>query len=153
MSSISNLPVSSTKRGRNSTTMLSKPTILVAEDSLDSREMMEVLLESRGYRVLSAENGERAIEIALRKRPDAVLLDLQLPKLDGLAVTRSLRQLPLFKNVPIIMLSGHDPHRYRQAAMEAGCDDYLLKPINFDGLQAVLDRLVRRDAQALVKSA
>jgi DNA-binding response OmpR family regulator len=82
-----------------------------------------------------------------------VLLDLQLPKLDGLSVTRSLRRLPLFKGVPIIILSGHDPLRYRQQAMDAGCDDYLLKPINFDDLQSVLDRLVPRGPRAFAKSA
>ena len=109
---------------------------------------MKLLLESKGYRVLSAENGERALEIAVKDLPDAVLLDLQLPKLDGLSVTRTLRQLPIFKTLPIIMLSGHDPIRYRQAAMDAGCDEYLLKPINFDGLQMLLDRLLPRERQA-----
>ena len=109
---------------------------------------MKVLLESKGYRVLSAENGERALEIAVKDLPDAVLLDLQLPKLDGLSVTRTLRQLPIFKSLPIIMMSGHDPIRYRQEAMDAGCDEYLLKPINFDGLQLLLDRLLPRENQA-----
>jgi len=141
------------RRNQSGLTLSWKPTILIAEDSLDSREMMQVLLESRGYRVLSADNGERALEVAVTNHPDAVLLDLQLPKLDGLSVTRSLRQLPLFKSLPIIVLSGHDPSRYRQAAMDAGCDDYLLKPINFDGLQEVLDRLVPRESRVLTKSA
>lgn len=152
MPSITNL-TRSPKRERRSLILPWKPTILIAEDSLDSREMMEVLLKSKGYRVLTAENGERAVEIAVRNNPDAVLLDLQLPKLDGLSVTRSLRELAGFENVPIIILSGHDPHRYRQEAMDAGCDEYLLKPINFDGLQRVLDRLVPRERQALVRSA
>jgi two-component system cell cycle response regulator DivK len=81
-----------------------------------------------------------------------VFLDLQLPKLDGLSVTRNLRQHPIFKDVPIIILSGHDPTRYLQQAIDAGCDEYLLKPINFDHLQVLLDRLVPC-AQARVKSA
>jgi two-component system cell cycle response regulator DivK len=115
--------------------------------------MMQVLLESKGYRALLAENGLRALEVAVESHPDAVLLDLQLPKLDGLSVTRSLRQLPIFKSVPIIMLSGHDPLRYKQDAIDAGCDEYLLKPIDFDGLQAVLDRLIPRAQHAFVKSA
>jgi CheY-like chemotaxis protein len=115
--------------------------------------MMQVLLESRGYRVLSAEDGVRAVEIAVEKHPDAVLLDLRLPRLDGFSVTRSLRQIPIFRGTPIIMLSGHDPGRYRQEAIDAGCDDYLLKPINFDGLQAVLDRWVPREGAPLIKSA
>ena len=154
MSSRTNLAVSPPrKRNLREAIPTWKPTILIAEDSLDAREMMKVFLESRGYRVLSAENGLRALQVAVKNHPDAVLLDLQLPKLDGFSVARSLRRLPLFKSLPIIMLSGHDPSRYRQEAMDAGCDDYLLKPISFDGLQTVLDRLISREGRVLVKSA
>ena len=142
-----------TKSSRRMPLVSGQPTILIADDSRDSREMMQVLLESKGYRVLAADNGVRAVEVAVKNHPDAVLLDLQLPKMDGLSVTRSLRQLPVFKSVPIIMLTGHDPNRYRQAAIDAGCDAYLLKPINFDGLQATLDRLVPRDVRTVAKSA
>jgi chemosensory pili system protein ChpA (sensor histidine kinase/response regulator) len=81
-----------------------QPTILIAEDSADSREMMKVLLETRGYQVIVADNGVRALEMAVTNTPNALLLDLQLPKLDGLSVTRNLRQDPTFKNVPIIIL-------------------------------------------------
>ncbi len=130
-----------------------KPTILVAEDSADAREMMRVLLESKGYQVVSAENGIRALEVAIRKRPDLLLLDLELPKLDGLAVTRNLRLHPSFKRVPILIVSGHDPSRYRQAALDAGCDDYLLKPLNFGRLDDLLDRFVSREQHATFKSA
>jgi len=130
-----------------------QPTILIAEDSADAREMMQLLLETKGYQVITAENGIHAFEMAVRNRPDALLLDLSLPKLDGLSVTRNLRLNPNFKNVPIIVISGHDPNRYRQAAKDAGCDEYFLKPIDFDRLQLVLDRMVSRERHALVKSA
>ena len=130
-----------------------KPTILVAEDSADSREMMQVMLETKGYQVLPAENGIRALEVAIRNQPDAVLLDLELPKLDGLAVTRNLRLHPKFRLVPIIIISGHDPSRYRQAALDAGCDDYLLKPISFASLDELLDRFVPRQSGRKLKSA
>jgi CheY-like chemotaxis protein len=130
-----------------------KPTILVAEDSADSREMMQVLLETRGYRVVAAENGIRALEVAIRSQPDAVLLDLELPKLDGLSVVRNLRLHPKLKRIPVIILSGHDPSRYRQAALDAGCDDYLLKPVSFDQLHELLSRFVPRPGRRAVKSA
>jgi two-component system cell cycle response regulator DivK len=130
-----------------------KPTILIAEDSADSREMMEVLLENRGYEVVSAENGVRALEVAIRSRPNALLLDLELPQLDGLSVTRNLRLHPGFAQVPIIIVSGHDPNRYRQAALDAGCNEYLLKPINFKRLQELLDQFVPREQRAALKSA
>jgi len=130
-----------------------KPTILIAEDNADSREMLQVMFESRGYRVIAADNGTQALEVALRDQPDALLLDLQLPKLDGLSVTRTLRQHPTFKDVPIIIVSGHDPNRYRQQAIEAGSDEYMRKPIDFDRLQVWLDRMVPREPRALVTSA
>ena len=154
MSAKNSLAVSFQARaGRRLAITPSQPTILVAEDSSDAREMMQVLLRSRGYRVVEAENGIRAVEVALKRKPDAVLLDLQLPKLDGLSVTRDLRRNPNFKTLPIIMLSGHDPSTYRQLAIDAGCNEYLLKPINFDQLESVLNRLVPRDPQAGVRYA
>ena len=116
--------------------------ILIAEDSPDSREMMQVLLGSKGYDVISAECGLEAVEVALTKFPDLILLDLQLPDLDGLAVTRNLRLRPNFKEVPIVVVSGHDPCKYRQLALDAGCTDYLLKPIEFDQLDEILKTCV-----------
>ena len=132
-----------------------RPTILIAEDSADSREMMQVLLETRGYQVVAADDGMHALEVALSSRPDLVLMDLELPKLDGLSVTRELRLHPTLTEVPIIILSGHDPSRFRQAALEAGCDDYLLKPIDFDRVQELLDRLIdgARPPSSFIKTA
>ena len=134
---------------------LYRPTILIAEDSADAREMMQLLLETRGYRVVTADDGMHAVAAALSIHPDLVLLDFELPKLDGLSVTRNLRLQPKFKNVPIIILSGHDPSRFRQAALEAGCDDYLLKPIDFDRLHELLDRMIDgvRQPRRFIKSA
>ena len=128
------------------------PKILIAEDSADSREVMQLLLETKGYQVIAADDGLHAIELALSSHPDLILLDLELPRLDGLSVTRELRLYPVLRGVPIVIVSGHDPGRYRRAAIDAGCDEYLLKPINFDGLQQFLDRFVHR-GRAAVKSA
>ena len=117
--------------------------------------MMQLLLETKGYQVIAAVDGMHAVEVALSSRPDLVLLDLELPKLDGLSVTRELRLHPTLTEVPIIILSGHDPSRFRQAALEAGCDDYLLKPIDFDRMQELLDRMIDggRRPRSLIKSA
>ena len=114
------------------------PTILIAEDSRDGREMLQVLLGLKGYRVLEAADGERAVEVALTSRPDLILLDLELPGLDGLSVARDLRRHTKFRKVPIIILSGHDPMEHKQSAMDAGCTDYLLKPLDFDKLDEIL---------------
>ena len=119
-----------------------KARILVAEDSADSREMMQVLLQTKGYDVVSADNGMSAVEVAVRIVPDLILMDLQLPKLDGIDVARVLRLNPKTRSVPIIILSGHDPMKYRQVAIAAGCDEYMLKPLDFDRLERLLHDVI-----------
>ena len=118
------------------------PTILVAEDSEDGREMLQVMLRMKGYSVLGVGDGKEAVEVALMHLPDLVLLDLELPYLDGLSVARDLRRHSNFKNVPIIMLSGHDPMEHKQSALDAGCTDYLLKPVDFAKLDEILEHEV-----------
>jgi two-component system cell cycle response regulator DivK len=113
-------------------------TILIAEDDDDGRGMMQTLLRLKGYDVVGARDGMQAIDLALAKTPDLILLDLELPLLNGLAVTESLRRLSQFKQVPIVIVSGHDPRKYREAALAAGCVDYLLKPIDFEALEDIL---------------
>jgi len=118
------------------------PTILIAEDSRDSREMLEVLLLLRGYDVLTAEDGPKAIQVAVANVPSLILLDLGLPKLDGLSVARNLRNYSNLTKVPIVILSGHDPMEQKQSAMDAGCTDYLMKPLDFRKLDEILQHEV-----------
>ncbi len=127
-----------------------RPIILVAEDSVDTREVMELLLESNGYQVFSVGDGLQAIKTAVAVVPDLILIDLDLPRLDGLAVARTLRNNSGLDRVPIVVVSGHDPSKYRQAAFDAGCDDYILKPINFDRLYETIEKL-RRPRMAQLK--
>lgn len=103
---------------------------------------MGTLLRLKGYEVLSAENGVRAVEVALTSRPDLILLDLELPRLDGLGVIRILRSHREFRDTPIIIVSGHDPAGYQQPAIDAGCSDYLPKPIDFERLDTILNSTV-----------
>ena len=118
---------------------LKTSTILVAEDNTDSREMMKVLLRSKGYGVIEAGDGLQAVEVALTKLPDLILLDLQLPLLDGLNVTRNLRQHPKLKGIPIVVISGYDQNQHRQSSFDAGCNEYLLKPIDFELFEEMLN--------------
>src|SRR5215831_10811160 len=105
---------------------------LVVEDFDDSRFMMRRLLESADYRVVEATDGEEAVRIALQERPQLILMDLSLPKLDGLAATRRIRQQKGFDRIPIVAVSAHDSADSRSEALAAGCDEYVTKPINFD---------------------
>ena len=118
------------------------PTILVVEDFEDNRFMMRRLLEMSGYRVLEAVNGEEAIQLAYRELPGLILMDLSLPQLDGLAATRRIRQHPQLREVPIVAVSAHDTADFHADALAAGCNDYVTKPIDFDQLEALLNRLL-----------
>ena len=120
------------------------PTVLVVEDFEDNRFMMRRLLEMSGYRVVEAVNGEQAVETAARERPDLILMDLSLPKLDGLAATRRIRQQDGLAATPIVAVSAHDTTDFHADALAAGCDEYVTKPIDFDQLESLLKRLLGR---------
>jgi two-component system response regulator len=120
----------------------SPPTILVVEDFEDNRFMMRRLLEMSGYHVVEAVNGEEAITLACSELPELILMDLSLPQLDGLAATRRIRQRPELKDVPIVAVSAHDTADFHADALAAGCNDYVTKPIDFDELEALLNRLL-----------
>lgn len=109
--------------------------------------MMRRLLEMAGYRVVEASDGEQAVKVAVEKRPVLILMDLSLPKLDGLAATRQIRQKTGFKEVPIVAVSAHDSPQSRTEALEAGCNEYVTKPIDFDSLNAILQRFLHRRAR------
>src|SRR5256885_3532542 len=119
-----------------------KELFLVVEDFEDSRFMMRRLLEMAGYNVLEASDGEQAVKMAVESRPVLILMDLSLPKLDGLAATRQIRQKKGLKRVPILAVSAHDSPESRTEALEAGCNEYVTKPIDFDQLHALLQRFV-----------
>src|SRR5215216_8147072 len=123
------------------------PTVMVVEDFEDNRFMMRRLLEMSGYRVLEAVNGEEAVEIAKRERPQLILMDLSLPLLDGLAATRRIRQEAELRSVPIVAVSAHDTADFHADALAAGCNDYVTKPIDFDQLEALLARLLPNNSR------
>ncbi len=124
----------------------SKPCVLVVEDDDESLFVLKHVLGTRGYRVLEAWDGKQALEVAEAENLNLILLDLQLPGLDGLGVIHRLRMNPNLENVPVVIMTGHEPERYRDSAIEAGCDDFLLKPIDFDRLDVILDYYVPVEA-------
>jgi CheY-like chemotaxis protein len=119
-----------------------KPTILVVDDDDNSVSALQSLLGPKGYRVLRAGDGRQAIEVVIAEKLDLILLDLQLPKLDGLGVMRHLRENLNLSNLPIVMMTACDPEESLGHAMACGCDEFLSKPIDFDRLEAVLDHFV-----------
>jgi two-component system cell cycle response regulator DivK len=117
-------------------------TILLVEDTEDNRFMMRRLLEMSGYQVVEATNGEEAVRLAQTERPDAILMDLSLPVIDGLAATRAIRKLDGLGKVPIIAVSAHDTSDFQSDALAAGCNSYITKPIDFSQLELLIARLL-----------
>jgi len=120
--------------------------ILIADDNDDTRTMFATVLRARGYRVAEASDGEKAIEVILRENPGLVLLDLELPQLNGLSVLRRLRNELKKIEVPVVVITGYDKHF--ETAVAAGCDDYLIKPIDFGRLESILNYYVPLRASA-----
>src|SRR6185437_9508892 len=117
-------------------------TVLLVEDTEDNRFMMRRLLEMTGYRVIEAMNGEEAVKLAKAESPSLILMDLSLPVIDGLAATRLIRKLPDFKSIPIIAVSAHDTSDFQSEAIEAGCDTYVTKPIDFNELEVLIAKIL-----------
>ena len=124
-----------------------KKLFLLVEDFEDSRFMMRRLLEMAGYAVIEASDGEQAVALAISEQPELILMDLSLPKLDGLAATRQIRQYKESRNTPIVAISAHDSPESRTEALAAGCDEYVTKPIDFDQLGEVLKHFLSADRQ------
>src|SRR5690606_21806369 len=110
------------------------PTILIAEDHLDSRDAMRALLEAFGYHVLEAVNGREAVDIALDRHPDLILMDIMMPELDGFEATRELRRHDRTQRIPIIAVTAMEGAH--QLAIQAGANDYVRKPVDIRRLVA-----------------
>ena len=117
-------------------------TVLVAEDDEDIRLMMLTLLRMKGYKTAEARDGQETLDVARERLPDLILMDLQLPRLNGFAVARLVRQTEALRSVPIIVVSAHDPAKHRNLALAAGCNAYVQKPIDFDSLDGIILNLV-----------
>ena len=115
-------------------------TVLLVEDTEDNRFMMRRLLEMSGYHVVEATNGEEAVKLAETESPGLILMDLSLPIIDGLAATRLIRKLPNGANTPIIAVSAHDTSDFLSEALQAGCNSYITKPIDFNELEQLIVR-------------
>ncbi len=117
-------------------------TVLIADDSDDLRELMVFQLENLGYQTAEAANGLEAIEVARKTTPSLILMDINMPLLDGLAATRVIRESPQISATPIVAFSAYFGAANRERALAAGCDDYLNKTECVDHLQNILQRFV-----------
>jgi two-component system cell cycle response regulator DivK len=118
--------------------------ILLVEDSEMNWDMLSRRLRRKGYEVLVATDGKQGVDMALAEVPDLILMDMSLPVVDGWEATRQIRAAPQTRAVPIIALTAHAMQGDREKALEAGCDDYDTKPIEFrrllEKMQALLEK-------------
>jgi len=113
--------------------------VLVVEDSDETRAMLTRMLHSEGYAPIEARNGVEALEKVGNYLPDLIIMDLNMPHLDGLTTTERIRQYRAkYASIPIVAITAFDTYGMKEAAIEAGCNDYLMKPIDLDELGALL---------------
>jgi DNA-binding response OmpR family regulator len=129
-------------RGENQSNMLPGPRILIIEDEAPMRTVLRDILDTEGFRVMTAANGEDGLAQAIQEKPDLILLDVMLPKLDGFALCAELRRLLI--PAPVLMLTAKGQVDDRVAGLDAGADDYLVKPFSTDELLARVRALLRR---------
>lgn len=113
--------------------------VLIVEDYADSRNFLKTLVESYGYRVIEAVDGEEAVQMAKYGHPDLIFMDLAMPVMDGLATTRVIRGFNDIERMPIVAVSAFGQEYYRQA-LEAGCDDLISKPLDIAALEPILNK-------------
>ena len=116
--------------------------ILIVEDNPVNMRLLEMTLGSKGYILLEAVDGGEALDIAVKEQPDLIIMDIQLPKINGLAVTRKLREKPEFKHTPIIAITAYAMKGDRERTIGAGCDVYLPKPINTRELPGIIETML-----------
>ena len=121
------------------------PKILLIEDNEMNRDMLSRRLERKGYSVVMAIDGIHGISAAREEAPDLILMDMNLPEIDGWEATRRLKSQEATRHVPVIALTAHAMVSDRQKALEAGCDDYETKPVEFQRLVSKIQALLERE--------
>lgn len=116
--------------------------ILIVEDNPQNRYLVSFLLEQQGYELSIAEDGAQALEMLEDDAPDLILMDMQLPKIDGYEATRRIKADERLRDIPLVALTAHSMRRDEQRAIDAGCDEFVTKPVDADGLLALVGRLL-----------
>jgi CheY-like chemotaxis protein len=118
-------------------------TILIVDDFDDTRLLLRTWLQKKGFNVVEAENGIRALDAAERSQPDLIIMDVEMPEMDGLAATRRIREMKPLQNVPILAVSAYGADQYRDHALEAGCNEYVSTPFEPEELERLILALIK----------
>jgi two-component system cell cycle response regulator DivK len=121
-----------------------KGTILYVEDNPDNRKLIRRVLNSEGYGVVEAGNAAQALELLQAQKVDLILMDINMPGMDGYTLTAKIKSIPQFLNMPIIAVTANVMRGDREKSLEAGCDGYIQKPIDIDLLAQQIERFITR---------
>jgi two-component system cell cycle response regulator DivK len=116
------------------------PTILYVEDNAENRLLVRRILQAEGYTVLEADSAQQALEVVQNGNPDLILMDINLPEVDGYSLTTRLKSIPSISQIPIIALTANVMKGDRERTLNAGCDGYIQKPIDVDSLPLQISR-------------
>ena len=126
---------------------MEKKKILIVEDNAQNMKVMVMTLRPHGYTILQAMDGEAALEVAVKEKPDLIMMDIRLPKIDGVDVTKRLRCMPEFSTTPIIAITAYAMKGDKERFLAAGCDEYISKPIDTRQLPKVVADMLRSRKQ------
>jgi CheY-like chemotaxis protein len=116
--------------------------ILVVDDAADNLAVISLDLQQQGYKVVTASNGEDAVRVAEQTQPNLILMDINLPELDGLGATRRIRENDALRDVPVVVVTAFGTEGFQRAAYDAGASGYLTKPLDFDRMNLLIARLL-----------
>ncbi|MDT8317467.1 MAG: response regulator [bacterium] len=122
--------------------MNKKKKILIVEDNPANLKMLKLILENIDCEILEAVNGKEALNVAIEKVPDLILMDIQIPHIDGLEVTRRLRKMEDFAETPIVALTAFAMEKDEQAGLDAGCSEYMVKPFSTTKLLKIVNKYI-----------
>lgn len=125
-----------------------KGKILYVEDNPDNRTLVRRILLSEDYGLLEATDAHEALELLKTAKPDLILMDINMPDMDGYTLTAKIKSTPGFERVPILALTANVMRGDKEKTLEAGCDGYIQKPIDFDELLREIERFLARSANA-----
>ena len=118
--------------------------VMVVEDNEKNRKLMRVVLKAKGYNVIEAETGEEALNILRNQKPDIILMDIQLPGIDGITLIKQIKATTTLKDTPIIAVTAYAMKGDEEKIMEAGCDAYVSKPINTQELPLIVEKYIKK---------
>ena len=135
-------PLNESKVSKEGQQIEPKFLILVVDDSADNVAMISLYLQQQGYRVVTAGNGEDAITVAAQMMPNLILMDINLPTLDGLGATRRIRESDALRDIPVVAITAFGTEGFQRAAYDVGVSGYLTKPIDLDRMHQLIARLL-----------